>query len=49
LGTIDHQDLGFGDDAADGAHGQLLHGAVNRRGERHQLAAGVGLDQFLAE
>ncbi len=49
LGHDDHQHLGLGDDAADGAHGELLHGAVHRRGERHQLAAGVRLDQFLAE
>ncbi len=44
----DHQGLGRRHDAADGMHRQLLHDAVDRRGQRQQLPALPGFDAGLS-
>ncbi|MNP03778.1 hypothetical protein D3C76_956740 [compost metagenome] len=49
LGHNHHQRLGFGDHAARGVDGQLLHGAVHRGGEAGQAIALFGLGQFLLQ
>jgi hypothetical protein len=48
-GTITHQLLRRRHHAADGVHRELLHGPVDRRGQRLKLAALLGLDKLLVQ